>query len=44
MIRGLGTFDPVLDRAFPLEEAVRAHRHMEERAQFGKILLEIPRE
>jgi zinc-binding alcohol dehydrogenase/oxidoreductase len=30
---------PVIDKVFPLSEAPAAHRHMEEAAQFGKILL-----
>jgi NADPH:quinone reductase-like Zn-dependent oxidoreductase len=34
---------PVVDRTFPLDEAARAHEHLESRAQFGKVVLEIPR-
>ena len=36
-----GRLRPVVDRIFPLEEAADAHRHMESRAQFGKIVLRI---
>jgi NADPH:quinone reductase-like Zn-dependent oxidoreductase len=32
---------PVIDRVFPLAEAVEAHRRMEQREQFGKIVLTI---
>ena len=32
---------PVVDRSFPLEQAVDAMRHMEEAGQFGKIVLKI---
>jgi NADPH:quinone reductase-like Zn-dependent oxidoreductase len=32
---------PVIDRVFPLAEAVEAHRRMEHREQFGKIVLTI---
>ncbi|MFI6791725.1 zinc-dependent alcohol dehydrogenase family protein [Nonomuraea sp. NPDC050383] len=34
-----GTLRPVVDRLFPLEEIVEAHRHMESGAQFGKIVV-----
>ena len=34
-----GTFKPVIDRAFPLEQAAEAHRYMAERQQFGKLML-----
>lgn len=37
-----GGLRPVVDRAFPLAEAAEAHRRMDEAAQFGKIVLEIP--
>lgn len=36
-----GQLRPVVDRAFPLEEAGRALEHMEQAAQFGKIVLRI---
>ena len=32
---------PVVDRSFPLEQAVDALRHMEDAGQFGKIVLKI---
>jgi NADPH:quinone reductase-like Zn-dependent oxidoreductase len=31
----------VVDRVSPLEEARKAHELMEDRAQFGKLVLEI---
>jgi NADPH:quinone reductase-like Zn-dependent oxidoreductase len=34
-----GTFDPVVDRAFPLERAADAHRYIQSRKNFGKVLL-----
>ncbi|MEV0143443.1 MULTISPECIES: zinc-dependent alcohol dehydrogenase family protein [unclassified Nonomuraea] len=34
-----GALRPVVDRLFPLEEIVEAHRHMESGAQFGKIVV-----
>lgn len=34
-----GIFRPVLDRALPLSEALRAHELLETRAQFGKVVL-----
>ncbi len=33
--------EPVVDRVFPLDEAVKAFQRMEEGTQFGKIVLEI---
>jgi zinc-binding alcohol dehydrogenase/oxidoreductase len=33
--------EPVVDRVFPLDEAVKAFRRMEETKQFGKIVLPI---
>ena len=36
-----GRLKPVVDKVFPLAEAADAHRHMESRAQFGKIVLRI---
>ncbi|MEW2414819.1 zinc-dependent alcohol dehydrogenase family protein [Streptomyces sp. NPDC046866] len=39
-LRG-GYFRPVVDRVFPLEEIVRAHRHMESDARFGKIVVSV---
>ncbi|MEV0630396.1 zinc-dependent alcohol dehydrogenase family protein [Nonomuraea wenchangensis] len=34
-------FRPVVDRLFPLEEIVEAHRHMESGARFGKIVVTV---
>ncbi|MFI6539905.1 zinc-dependent alcohol dehydrogenase family protein [Nonomuraea sp. NPDC050547] len=34
-----GAFRPVVDRVFPLEEIVAAHRHMESGTRFGKIVV-----
>ncbi|MEV5322577.1 zinc-dependent alcohol dehydrogenase family protein [Nonomuraea sp. NPDC052634] len=34
-----GAFRPVVDRVFPLEQIVQAHRHMESNTQFGKIVV-----
>ncbi|HXO20612.1 MAG TPA: medium chain dehydrogenase/reductase family protein [Thermoanaerobaculia bacterium] len=34
-----GTFDPVVDRAFPLEGAGDAHAYLQERKNFGKVIL-----
>jgi zinc-binding alcohol dehydrogenase/oxidoreductase len=31
---------PIIDRNFPLRKARQAQQHMEERRQFGKILLQ----
>ena len=36
-----GALAPVVSRAFPLEQAVEAHRHIHERANFGKVLLHL---
>lgn len=36
---GDGRYRPVFDRALPLSEARRAHQLLDERAQFGKIVL-----
>ncbi|MFI6517932.1 zinc-dependent alcohol dehydrogenase family protein [Spirillospora sp. NPDC050679] len=38
-----GAFRPVVDRLFPLEEIVEAHRYMESNAQFGKIVVTVGR-
>lgn len=34
-----GTFDPVVDRAFPLDRAADAHSWIQDRQNFGKVLL-----
>jgi NADPH:quinone reductase-like Zn-dependent oxidoreductase len=36
-----GAFRPVIDSIFPLEQAADAHRHLESRAAFGKVVLRI---
>lgn len=36
-----GKLKPIIDRAFPLKDASLAHRYMEERKNFGKIILKI---
>jgi NADPH:quinone reductase-like Zn-dependent oxidoreductase len=33
---------PIVDRTFPLAQAADAHRYLEERRQFGKVVLGIP--
>ena len=38
---GEGKLRPVVDRVFPLADAAAAQRHLESRAQFGKVVLEI---
>ena len=34
-----GTLDPVVDRMFPLDRAAEAHRYIQSRKNFGKVLL-----
>jgi NADPH:quinone reductase-like Zn-dependent oxidoreductase len=34
-----GTFKPVVDRSFPFSEAAAAHRYIQERKNFGKVIL-----
>lgn len=36
-----GKLHPVVDKVFPLAEAAAAHRYLEEREQFGKVVLEV---
>jgi hypothetical protein len=39
MVRG-GTFDPVVDRALPFDRAGESHAFLQDRQNFGKVLLE----
>jgi NADPH:quinone reductase-like Zn-dependent oxidoreductase len=32
-------FKPVVDRSFPFSEAAAAHRYIQERKNFGKVVL-----
>jgi NADPH:quinone reductase-like Zn-dependent oxidoreductase len=34
-----GTFTPVIDRTFPFDQAAEAHRFLQDRKNFGKVLL-----
>jgi NADPH2:quinone reductase len=34
-----GQLTPLIDRAFPLKDAAEAHRWIESRKSFGKVLL-----
>lgn len=34
-----GAYEPIVDRVFPLAEAAAAHRYLEERRNFGKVVL-----
>ena len=36
-----GTIAPVIDRVFPLAEAAAAQRRLEDKGQFGKVVLEV---
>ncbi len=36
-----GTFKPVIDKVFPLDDAAGAHRHMEAGGHIGKIILRV---
>jgi NADPH:quinone reductase-like Zn-dependent oxidoreductase len=38
---GRGALRPVVDRCFPLEQAAEAHRYLDRREQFGKVVLTI---
>jgi NADPH:quinone reductase-like Zn-dependent oxidoreductase len=37
-----GVFKPTVDEVFPLEQAAAAQQRMEQREQFGKLVLSIP--
>jgi NADPH:quinone reductase-like Zn-dependent oxidoreductase len=39
---GRGLLDPVIDTVMPLNRAAEAHMHLENREQFGKIVLQVP--
>ena len=39
---GEGTLAPVVDRVFPFAEAAAAHRYLQDRKNFGKVLLQPP--
>jgi NADPH:quinone reductase-like Zn-dependent oxidoreductase len=39
-----GRLKPIVDRVFPLEEAAEAHRYVEARRNFGKVVLRVPQE
>jgi NADPH:quinone reductase-like Zn-dependent oxidoreductase len=36
-----GKLRPIVDRVFPLAEAAEAHRYLDRREQFGKVVLEV---
>jgi NADPH:quinone reductase len=36
-----GILTPVVDQMFPLKDAVQAHKRMEARKHFGKIVLKV---
>lgn len=36
-----GTLKPIIDRTFPLEQIVEAHRYLESNQQFGKIVVTV---
>jgi NADPH:quinone reductase-like Zn-dependent oxidoreductase len=39
-----GALRPVVETVLPLRELERAHRMIDERAHFGKIIMEVPQE
>jgi NADPH:quinone reductase-like Zn-dependent oxidoreductase len=34
-----GQLKPIVDRTFPLQEIAEAHRYLENKEQFGKVVL-----
>ncbi|MCA9684314.1 MAG: zinc-binding dehydrogenase [Myxococcales bacterium] len=40
-LMGSGALRPVVDRVFPLAEAEQAHRYLDRREQFGKVVLTV---
>ena len=38
---GRGALRPVVDRSFPLAQAAEAHRYLDRREQFGKVVLTV---
>jgi len=44
ILRGLkdGRFKPVVDRTFPLDQIVEAHRYLESNQQVGKVVVTVP--
>lgn len=40
-LMGEGKLRPLVDRVFPLAEAAEAHRYLDRREQFGKVVLEV---
>ena len=38
---GEGRLRPIVDRVFPLAEAAQAHRYLDRREQFGKVVLAV---
>lgn len=38
---GEGKLKPVIDAVFPLAEAARAHQHLSEKKNFGKVILQV---
>jgi len=43
ILRGLkdGRFKPVIDRTFPLDQIVEAHRYLESNQQVGKVVVTV---
>jgi NADPH:quinone reductase-like Zn-dependent oxidoreductase len=37
-----GALKPVIDTTYPLKDAAAAHRHLENKEQFGKVVLAVP--